>query len=385
MLKVRGWAVLGLAIVLVSAISVQPTNAVAKNGKPCTKRGATSTNAGVRYTCIKLAGKLVWKRSAPAATVTPTPTPTSTFKPPTAPTSFDDLIANYAGIAYAAWSKSSLQIAKGQVTPTQIRFVVGPHSTLTYKDPSSAFGLVSRLYSGFANPKETVILAFNFQDRDWATRQIDELVPSAQAGPWIQGVACKTESTCWGGGVFTDGSPTIVIVLATEIHDKNHIEGTVDAHEYTHAMMLAEMKALNPWPMRDPWPPTWFWEGQAQFSQNAAIFHNSFSKYLERRREASDDLFRFDYYNSAFFNEYFEVNPPDSWRSKYEGWRQYDLGAMFVEILVALKGPAAVMQMWQKAYAGLGFKAAFEEVFGTPFDEALPIMAKAIALEVGHS
>jgi hypothetical protein len=62
----------------------------------------------------------------------------------------------------------------------------------------------------------------------------------------------------------------------------------------------------------------------------------------------------------------------------------YDLGAMFVEALVALKGPDASMDLWRKASAGVGFKAAFEQVYGIPYDQALPIIAKAIALQLGR-
>jgi hypothetical protein len=58
---------------------------------------------------------------------------------------------------------------------------------------------------------------------------------------------------------------------------------------------------------------------------------------------------------------------------------------MFVEILTALKGPNSTMEMWRIASTGVDFKTAFERVYGMPFDKALPIMAKAIALELGHN
>lgn len=378
--------VIALAVGLVLLTPSLGAAATPTPGKLCPKLGKTIIAAKKKYTCIKSGKKIVWSKGVPVASKPPTTNPvTIPVFTPTVPTSFDDLVANYQGISYAAWSNAKTKILSSSSAVNQITLDLGPTSKLTYTDPGTAFKLVSRLYFGYANPEETIILAFNFADKEWAQSEIDRLVPSAKASRWIDDIACRTAATCWGGGVFTEDGKTIVVVLTVGKFDANHTEGTVEAHEYTHAIALSQMKALNPWPMRDPWPPTWFWEGQAQFTQNAAIFHQSFGMYTKRRGEASSDLFRDSSYSAEFIKEYFEVNAPDSWRTKYEGWRQYDLGAMFIEILVALKGPDSLMQLWSNAHAGMGFADSFKETYGIAFDKALPIMAEAIALELGHA
>jgi len=43
------------------------------------------------------------------------------------------------------------------------------------------------------------------------------------------------------------------------------------------------------------------------------------------------------------------------------------------------------MRMWQLASTGMNFEQAFETVYGLPFSRALPIMSKAIALQLGRS
>jgi hypothetical protein len=58
---------------------------------------------------------------------------------------------------------------------------------------------------------------------------------------------------------------------------------------------------------------------------------------------------------------------------------------MLVEVLTALKGPSSTMEMWKLAGSGLKFGDAFEKVYGISFDQALPIISKAIALELGRS
>jgi hypothetical protein len=56
-----------------------------------------------------------------------------------------------------------------------------------------------------------------------------------------------------------------------------------------------------------------------------------------------------------------------------------------VEVLTAIKGPASTMEIWRLVGTGLTFNAAFEKVYEISFDKALPIISKAIALDLGRS
>jgi hypothetical protein len=43
------------------------------------------------------------------------------------------------------------------------------------------------------------------------------------------------------------------------------------------------------------------------------------------------------------------------------------------------------MEVWKQCGSGMTFAAAFEKVYGTSFEKALPTISKAIALELGRS
>ena len=58
---------------------------------------------------------------------------------------------------------------------------------------------------------------------------------------------------------------------------------------------------------------------------------------------------------------------------------------MFIEILVALKGPESTMELWKQVGNGASFRSAFENIYGIAFDSALPIMAKAMTLQITAS
>ena len=352
------------------------------------------------YTCIKKGKKVVWnkgiviKKMRP--TPTPTPTPSSTPSPsptptqnlpakyPDAPTNFDDLIANYEGISYAAWSKSNEAIIAASDLAPIFKAVTGPNTTLAFKNPSLAFDLVARLYSGYKSTNDFTVLSFSYDDRNWAQEQMRMMQPNSTY-QWITSSACATRSTCWGGGFFTDEKANGLLVLTTEILDENHTSGTLEAHEYTHAVQQNQMRKTQPWPPVGEWPPTWFIEGQALFSQNASIYYESFDLYTKNRRAVSEGLFRDSTITSQWIQDFFVVRQPSSWFSKYEGWRMYDLGGMLVEILTALKGPASTMELWKLSGTGLNFTESFEKVYGISFEKALPIISKAIALELGRN
>ena len=387
-----------MALLLVLLLSfVTPVQAATpKAGSKCTKAGATATAAGKKFTCVQSGTKLVWNKgvaikAAPKPAVNPvlkpvepTPTPTPTVTYPDVPTSFDDLIAKYEGISYAAWSKSNAAIKASNDVAPPFRALTGPNTTLAFKNPASAYDLVARLYSGYKSTNAMTVLSFGYDDRDWAEEQMKQLHPKS-TWQWIKFTACATRATCWGGGMFTDEKANGLLVVTTEVLDDNHLSGTLDAHEYLHAIQQNQMNRPTVWPETSDWPPSWYREGQATFAQNATIYYQSFELYLRNRKSISTELYRDSTFNSQWIQEFFVVNQPPTWFDKYQSWRQYDMGAMLVEVLTALKGSGSTMEIWKLMGTGQTFNQAFEKVYGISFDKALPIISKAIALQLGKS
>ena len=380
--------------------------AAVKAGSACSKAGSKSVSGGKSYTCVKSGKKLVWKKgkltpvAKPSPTPSPTPSPsaseTTTATPtpetsvapavvyPDGPTGFDDLVQNYQGISYAAWSKTSAVIKGADSVVVPFKAVTGPKTTLAFKNPEKIYDLVSRMYTGFQSAKDLTVLSFAYDDRDWAEQQMKTIQPSSN-WQWITGIACATRETCWGGGVHTDANGSGLMVMTTEVVDENHTSGTLDAHEFTHTVQQNQMGRSQPWPPTGNWPPTWYLEGQAEFSQNAAVYYESFELYTKNRRSVSEGLFKDSKITSQWIEEYFVINPPADWFNKYDSWRQYDLGGMLVEVLTAVKGPASTMEVWKLCGSGMTFSQSFEKVYGISFAKVLPTISKAIALELGRS
>ena len=364
-LRIRLIALLVITPLLFSS-QLSTSNAAAKAGAKCQKVGVKSVVGAKTFTCIKSGKKLVWNKGVRVLAVIPK-----------TPTSFDDLVQNYEGIAYAAWSKSNAAITAATDVAPIFKALTGPNTTLAFKNPASAYDLVARLYSGYKSTSAMTVLSFSYDDREWAQEQMKQLQPKS-TWQWITETACATRAKCWGGGMFSDEKANGLLVITTEVLDDNHLSGTLDAHEYLHAIQQNQMGRPTVWPEPSDWPPAWYREGQATFAQNASIYYQSFDLYLKNRKSISTELYRDSTITSEWIQEFFVTNQPSSWFN-------YDLGAMLVEGLTALKGPGSTMEIWKLMGTGSSFESAFEKVYGISFTKALPIMSKAIALELGRS
>jgi hypothetical protein len=270
-----------------------------------------------------------------------------------------------------------------------LEYLIGANTKLNNKTPEYAFSQVNKLFAGSILPKKIVFLAFSFQDRDWAMAQMKQIVPDTES-QWIKDIACPKEDFCVGGGSFHNMvNKTALIVITTGIDPNNvsnSFSGTVEAHEYAHSIQQSSSDALRPSVnlLKSPWPPNWYWEGLAQFSQHAAIYSDSFENYTKYRNEASGGILRNSTWNAKYIEGYFQTTLTNEWGAQYPRWRQYDLGAMLVEILVAIKGPDAAMQVFRESVNGSGFESAFQRIYGSSFQSVLPIISRTIALELGN-
>jgi hypothetical protein len=262
--------------------------------------------------------------------------------------------------------------------------ITGPNTKLRIENPSTIFDLIARLYPGYGPSQDFTVLSFGYDDRDWALEQLKILKPNDPTTGWVLDTGCVTRQTCNGGNMFTDNKVSQVLVLTTEVLG-DQSPGMLEAHEYTHGVQQNQMRFAQPWPPNDTYPPVWLHEGGATFSQNAVINYQSFDNYLSYRRKSSSSIFNDSTITSQWIQEYLGANPDLIWYRKYNRWTMFVMGAMFVEVLVAIKGPESTMEVWKLAGTGLKFSQAFEKVYGISFEKALPIISKAIALELGRS
>ena len=188
-----------VAILSLSLVTAQLSEAAVTPGTKCSKAGATSTFNGKKYTCVKSGKKLVWNKGvavakpAPVATPTPSPSTTPTPSPSATPTPAPTLPASknftnrceFDPEVPEEWIELQLFTVKYRTCSSPWRFVKGPIdlsspmqklnakedwlpiSSCKLTDPA-AYGRTFPRYEGFLNPiRSAKILAIGISFPDY--------------------------------------------------------------------------------------------------------------------------------------------------------------------------------------------------------------------------
>jgi hypothetical protein len=426
----RRGALAVVAIALIGGAVATPATAAIKAGSACTKLNQKMTSAGYTYTCIKSGKKLVWSKGVkvvvpkpipsptpspsqsptaigdpvgaigstptPSATPTPSPTPTPTPSPttdpvPVEPKTLDDLIAHPESVSYWAWKKSNQRIASATLTGPHATVLVGPHTVLPNTKLQTALDLTTQIYSGFAHPSSVTAIYYNIEDISWAQQEWMKIALHPQGNEAAR--MCQTADTCWGALSEIDLRGNGLLLIASKdpaVSSDNHTSGTLESHEYAHAIQSTQFvgtaKEANVYCCSKAYMPWWMVEGNAEFSQAAAMYSTSYSKYLEERRMDTGDLFsdKGKTFTQEWFQNYLDTSKFTEWNKPENNWRMYDVGYLVNEVLASLMGPSITMQLFKDVADGKSWDQVFEANLGISWSEALPKLAAILNGMISH-
>jgi hypothetical protein len=311
--------------------------------------------------------------------------PAHAAKTPKPISNLQDAVNRPADVSYWAWKKSSDQVLSSSEKAPAFELIVGPNTKLANPNPKVAFDAVKRLYPTFRHPNKIYAIYYGYKDIDWAQKKYKEIYPSA-SGQEAKN-SCQQIDFCWGasGTINNAGDGVLLAAVMTNKPTRNHTSGTLEAHEYTHAVQIGSffgtpnqgqamccIKAFTPW---------WFVEGGAEFSQLAAIYPKSFPKYTDDRKFWAKELLE---NRKKKFTEKWIANfikPPDNqiWMDQETQWHIYDIGMLISEIFTAIKGPAINIQIFEDISDGMTYEQSFEKHFGMTWDAAVPLIANSIS------
>jgi hypothetical protein len=226
------------------------------------------------------------------------------------------------------------------------------------------------------------------KDIDWGQAQIESFCAQNACGYDVQGEAkkaCNVPVTpCWGGLAVRNQKTGVPMIYATASDwgktDANHTQGTLEAHEYFHNVQQTLLVEGGMWKV-----PRWLIEGGATWAANAAVFNSSFEKYSKERLQNSNETLVRIKPNSAWLEKFLDPNYTTGWDiwndNNYDHWNVYDIGSLASEIMVALKGPDAYLNLYKEVGEGKTFAKAFEDNFGITWTEGARLIAKAIVAQ----
>jgi hypothetical protein len=169
------------------------------------------------------------------------------------------------------------------------------------------------------------------------------------------------------------------------------MDGAVLSHEYTHTVQAINATCRGASGCYGDLPQ-WLMEGTAEWAGSVSRFSDKYSDYLNfRTRNLENKYSNASMYTADWITTFLNPNPvimpnQDNWVywSNYPSDNVYSIGLMTVEILVNIKGPGAIMKLYDNVGRGQSFVSAFKQEFGIAWSEACPIIASAIAAELSR-
>ena len=386
---------IALAFTLLFAFSI-PVNSYAavKSGSVCTQQGKKVTYAGKIFTCVKSGKKLIWntgeivKKSVvtkPTPTSTPSPTPaveaSATHTPTPMPSQSSavipsilniyDLQTNFKFIKYWAFTKASEEINSNAENNTPIEVQIGPNSKACYQETTiSAIRMLQKVYAKSKLPKKLWLLYADMNvDRNWIENKTLTLLPAdrIQYNKKKQMANIETTNPSGEGVVWVQDSCTAF--------SGQKISSDV-LHGYTHTIQDLQYSEFPNGYGRWGEVPRWLIEGGASWSQIFYESNNNLQKY-----ERSGDWGVLSDYDKKFFNDYLVIpsysNNLWQYTDQWPEMRAYDLGAYVCDMLIALKGPSAIIELNKDYLATGSFETSFRNIFGMPWVEAQPYFSNA--------
>jgi hypothetical protein len=332
------------------------------------------------------------------------PIETENFPVPTeVATTWQNVYANRNGIPYQAWSAISKNIATSPSKLGNIEILVGPNTTPNFADFKLRMELVSKALPKAKNVSKARLFAFNYKDSAWADATFKTLYANESAAfknrhPNPAGEICSKEREVCFQQAFVDSNLAGVIFIGmTDIGSREQLNqnfadysrasrGVVIGHEYLHTIqrvILGEKYFQQRFT-----PPSWFNEGMAVFMENAAANNGTFDAYMRFRAVESAIMYPDCPYSFCVKIEREQVesflsiyNYSTNW-STYPYAMRYQMSARIIEILVALKGPDSLTEVYEYMATEKTFEQAFEHIYGISYEAAKPIITSIMVDQI---
>lgn len=318
-------------------------------------------------------------------------------------TTWQNAYANRDGIPYQAWYAISKNIATSPSKLGSVEILIGPNTIPNFADIKLRMDLVSKALPKAKNVSKARVFAFNFKDADWADTTFKQLYINETAAfknrhkDAVTEICPKQREVCFQQAFVDSNLDGVIFIGMTDLgsrEQQNQIyseysrafKGVVIGHEYLHTIQRVILGER--WFQQAYNPPSWFNEGMAVFMENAAANHSAFDAFMQFRSVESAIMYPNCSYTYCTKIEKGQVqsflsiyNYSTNWNT-YPYAMRYQMSARIIEILVALKGPDSLIEVYEYMATGKTFEQAFENIFGISYESAKPIITNIVVDQI---
>jgi len=318
-------------------------------------------------------------------------------------TTWQNAYDNRDGIAYQAWSTVSKNIATSSSKLGNLEILIGPNTVPNFADFKLRMELVSRGLPKARNVSKLRLFAFNYKDADWADATFKRLYISETTAfknrhkDAVTEICFKEREVCFQQAFVDSNLDGVIFIGMTEQGSREQLNqtfsehsrayrGVVIGHEYLHTIQRVILGER--WFQQSYSPPSWFNEGMAVFIENAAANSASFDAFMQFRSVESAIMYPDCPYTFCVKIEKVQVqsflsiyNYSSNW-STYPYPMRYQMSARIIEILVALKGPDSLTEVYEYMATEKTFEEAFEHIYGISYESAKPIITSIVVDQI---
>jgi hypothetical protein len=362
-----------LAVLIVVLLSIAaPTSSWAaspKAGARCSKLGQTVQYQGIKFKCTLSNKKLIWDKGVKTSSGQGQQKPSQVIDPylisPQEIKTFQDLPTRYKDVKYWAWKRATDAIRNGQGANIPLEVLVGPNSKECSKKGSDAVIAMNNLYVGTKLPIKSTLAYSEKEDDPWLNNTFVRRFPNSNPTQEPNGVNSNFES------YVVQTEPCTSISAMT-------VSGAEIAHGYTHALQKLQYVGS-----KENWGnvPRWLVEGGATFSENFVQYGQDYKTWITNPGFRNWDLKQYD---KSFYMNFFEYKLQSdgkySWvhTDQWPNQRVYDVGSYACEVLIAIKGPASIIELHREFGITGNFSESFRKVYGISWSDAYPLIADAV-------
>lgn len=284
-----------------------------------------------------------------------------------------ELPNRYKEVKHIAWQKMTDYSKRKTNDPMPIRLLVSPNAKDCSKSAIPIIRAMENIYQNTLRPKSlTIIFADEDRDGKWLRERTGELLEDKFRS--YQGTKEINPETVndKGDGVLWSTNP------CRDSGKLSKAEETEISHGFAHVIQTRQFISSENYWGRWGEVPRWILEGCATFNHNYWTNGKTYSTYLR----SSENLYELWKLKPKFFNRFLKYDnsfqPLWTYTDQWPNQRAYDVGSYVCEMLVALRGPESIMNIYSEYLATEDFNMAFKNIYGMTWTEARPIFSKAI-------
>ena len=298
--------------------------------------------------------------------------------------SIRDLPGRYDDIRALAWQQSMDAINRDYVSQMELESRIAPNSQDCSVEIEKVIRSVERMFSAANLPKKVYLLIGNsVEDQTWLEEQTRSLLTEKYIS-YSEGKMINPE---------TSNDEGIGVNWVTDACNEKAIpdieKGVEAAHGFFHVLQTMQFTDSDKYWGRWGEVPRWVLEGGATFAQTFWKEGESQENYLNK----PNDVYSVYQLGEELFRDYFKFTPPRQ-RGTNEVWEYTDqwpdfhaylVGSYMCELLVALRGPESILNLYREHLKADSFDIAFEKIYGMTWTEAYPYLTDAISGSVNAS